>query len=224
MDILLRITREDFESVGTDNETDKVKALLKLVKRECPSIGEFPHKFWSGMEARKQKVEGVMSDADYPFISSLFRECEKFREKRRGEHDEQMTLVSFMISSIFARFCKEKAYVFLSSDKPTEEAGLTISTNFYEAELPVLLRLGLPIFVSRSVERIWTPFQEIREDSFDCPVWKRYWDPSDGPETEKSFVKQKMSPNEWDEWRLAPPRKPLSWKEQRERMNCIAKG
>lgn len=220
MDILLRITNEDFETVGTNNETDTVKALLRLIKKECPDIGLFPHKFWSGMEARKQKVEGAMSDSDYPFISSLFRECESIREKRGGEHDEQMTLVSFMISSIFARFCKDKAYVFLSSDKPTEEAGLTISTNFYEAELPVLLRLGLPVFVSRFVKGIWSPFQEIREDCFDCPVWKRYWEPSDGMETKESFVRQKMSQKEWEEWRSAPPRKPQSWK----RLNCITKG
>ncbi|AMQ10562.1 hypothetical protein [Brazilian marseillevirus] len=207
-----KLTREDFVSVGSGNETQTALEFLSLVKDNEPTIGEKEHLFWSGMEARKQRINNTVSDADYSYISFLFDLCQKNKER----YSEQMTLVSFMISSCFAYFSRGTAHVFLSSDKPTEEPGLTTGTNFMEAELPVLQRLKQrgkiqKILVSRFVTGIWKEPQEMNGE-FDIPVWRRDWHPMDGEETKESFVRKSMTQGEWEEWRKAPPRKSCSWK------------
>ncbi|AHC55133.1 hypothetical protein D1R32_gp416 [Tunisvirus fontaine2] len=207
--LFARLTQRDFVSVGTGEETDVALEFLRLVQENEPDIGKKgEHRFWSGMEAKKQSVKGTVSDADYPYISYLFGLC-----KENGQYSKQMVLVSFMISSCFAYFSRGVAHVFLSSDKPTEEAGLTTGTNFMEAELPVLQRLKRRgkisgIFVSRFTSG-WTEPQELNE-SFDIPVWRRNWHPMDGEQTKKSFVWQNMTQDDWEEWRKTEPRKSCS--------------
>ncbi|ALH06773.1 hypothetical protein PMV_075 [Port-miou virus] len=211
-----RLSQKDFVSVGTGQETKVALEFLQIFRENEPGIGTKEHRFWSGMEARKQKVVGTVSDADYPFITYLFDLCQKERQRNNGKYSKQMTLVSFMISSCFAYFSRGTAHVFLSSDKPTEETGLTTGTNFMEAELPVLQRLKRSgkiqkILVSRFVSGDWEEPQEIGEDSFDIPIYRRQWHPMDSFETKESFVRQQMTQNEWEEWRKAPPRKSCSW-------------
>lgn len=212
-----RVTQKDFVSVGTCQETSTALKFLHLFRDNEPNIGAKEHRFWSGMEARKEKVPRTFSDADYPFIVYLFELCQRERQKNNGEYSERMTLVSFMISSCFAYFSRGTAHVFLSSDKPTEEAGLTTGTNFMEAELPVLQRLKRngdiqKILVYRFVSEDWKEPREIGEDSFDVPIYRRQWHPMDSFESKKSFVRQQMTQDEWEEWRDALPRKSCSWK------------
>lgn len=217
MDIFLNVTLEDLNSVGSGKETQRANECLSFLEESEPDIGKSEHRFWSGMEARSQKMPGTKSDTDYPFLRQLFEMCQRERQRNGGKFSEQMTLASFMISSCFAYFSRGTAHVFLSSDKATEEAGLTKGTNFMEAELPVLQRLKRTrkiqnILVYRLVLGAWQEPQEIADKIFDVPVWRRKWHPMDDKETKESFVRQKMSQKEWDEWRCAPPRESCSWK------------
>lgn len=86
-----------------------------------------------------------------------------------------------------------------------------------EAELPVLQRLKRngdiqKILVYRFVSGVWKEPREIGEDSFDVPIYRRRWHPMDSFESKKSFVRQEMTQVEWEEWRNAPPRKGISWR------------
>lgn len=44
----------------------------------------------------------------------------------------------------------------------------------------------------------------MKDDEINIPIWRREWHPGDGEDVKSSYVT--MDTN-WDEWRLAPPRK-----------------
>lgn len=130
--IFLDFKLEDCESIPLKPTAKALKFLVFAAEY----MKYNNHCFWSGNNA-KNKAHAFISDKDVDFISLLFRFWNTYNYDKT---------VSFAISRLYAMYSNlPEAIIFLSSDKPTEKTGLTMGTNFWEAELPVLLQLNFKI-------------------------------------------------------------------------------
>jgi hypothetical protein len=222
------LTTADVDVLGTSAENkaeNKASPASKfrhfVYEQEHKNINAFrnvPHCFWSGIQARARANvlarEGkAVTDSSYPFISFLFAVCSTIRSEAGGVYGGHETLISFAISRIYASFAQDLALVFLSSDKPSEPTGITLGNNFWMAELPVLQANKhngkiTDIKVSINTNSIWETYS-FNELLF-LPLWRRSWHMLDDIKHKPSFVTQKMETADWEAWRTAPPRKPIT--------------
>ena len=192
--------------------------------------------FWAGTQARSKalKEENYITDTMHPIIGKLFNICSEIRV--HNGHSEQLTLISYAISKAYASYSRGIVKIFISSDKLSESPCLTVGTNFWEAELPVLRHLERQNLVKLNVylhigdlishtdcsvssletaNRYWIgPFTHLS-----LPVVRRQWHPLDYG-CRDSFVVQGMNQDDYDNWRSRPPRKYTSMAMLRK---CVSK-
>ena len=210
--VLLSLNQVDVESIDEDakHATPNAQAFLDFCSTR---IVREPHCFWSGrtakLRAQAAKPEQYRSDAEVPFVATLFRTCMSLE----CVSPQQRRQISFAISRVYALYSEgPHALVYLSSDKPTESAGLTVGTNFWEAELPVLSRMvsvgrltALQYFVYDQTLSRWT----TREQVDTLPIYRRYAHPLDPLSVLGSFVEDRFGQNDYDMWRLTAPRRAI---------------
>lgn len=182
-------------------------SFKRFVQQYLPEPSE-PHSFWSGTRAREYaKKQIYKTDYSYPILCLLFEMCNILRNNS-VKHDVLSTIM-FSLSKIYTYQCRIKAFLYLSSDKTSESAGLTIGNNFWEAELPVLRELQLTnkikdivVFVYENNE--WS--NGISLDKIILPIRRRHFHPSDLEIKKSSYQKQKMTIKEIDDWKQSSPR------------------
>lgn len=205
--LLSDLKEEDIQSIGGLDVTLKANPILKLCSSHMTSN---PHCFWTGREGKikARSSNQYKSDADIPFISNLFRSCmleSNIAVRKR---------ISFAVSRIFALYSQGPiAVVYLASDKESEPANLTVGTNFWEAELPVLtnlLKIGklqhIHFFIHR--ESKWLGPIDLK--NLNVPIYRRYIHPLDHKSVHFSFVQDCFKQADYDQWRLEPPRKGIN--------------
>lgn len=184
-----RLTQEDYESIGTKKETQNIialrEALAALEKngiRGIPSEGRVA--LWCGQTSRETLGKKMVVDpsAEYadlntPAFEFLFGlVVDSFIE--RGV---SMPKAISAISGLFASHAHEVVNVYLSSDRSSEEAGLTEDNHFWNGELPVLQRLVQEGKVAKIMlhrynekENKWDPPLELNSTQIDqIPLYRR---------------------------------------------------
>lgn len=115
--------------------------------------------FWSGAEAKKKAKEeyqktGELSDAEVPALVVLFNIVSIFEKEfymplsaNSGLSDAYKNLAVILpdaLSRLYASESEGEANVYISSDKSSEPAALTMGNNFWNAELQTLQRREKP--------------------------------------------------------------------------------
>lgn len=198
-DVLLNVLLRDPASTAT--ATAAIRRALLEEAEGLPAEQVHAPCFWSGRAAAACAAEmGGVTDKSFRVLRDLFAACSV-----RGTPPA----VGYAISGAFAETTRGTAHVWLSSDKPSEPAGLTVGTNLWEAELPVLQMrrqaghlAGLCFHVQRD-DGTWTETAVLPDH---LPIWRRHAHPLDPPTTSASFVTSEKEQHEWDAWRARPPR------------------
>ncbi len=169
--VLPSFNLHDSETIGAENPTENARKFMGLFAYleangfPGPSIYRKPVNFWSGEAARSRAVslETELSDNQAPAIAVMFDLCEAIQDIQ-GEYNTWLRLLSASISRIFAMHAFGVANVYISSDKPCEDAGLTVGNNFWEAELGILQRRlakqqisDIRIHVFDHLRQVWNP-------------------------------------------------------------------
>lgn len=206
MNSISTLSISDWQSVGTHSPTPHARVFLQAVEKK---IIRSPHCFWSGKAARTQAYEQTdyVCDNQVPLVSVLF-------EKGKKEAKDPLIQKEFFfaISRLFA-LTSTSALIFLSSDKPSEPPGLTIGTNFWEAELPVLWRLRQEGKLSiceiclMETGKATRNLDLSQESLASFPIYRRYKHPYDADED--SFVQDHYKAQDYEKWRKAKPRKAI---------------
>ena len=211
-DISTTFTVDDVESINAlGNPTTKARQFLDFCR---PHMTSELHCFWAGRQGKLKARESkeYKSDADVPFVSALFALCTALKDQ--GNPQSVVKLFAFAVSRLFASYSKgPTAVVFLASDKPSEPAGLTVGTNFYEAELPVLatlLRVGqlkqIHIYTQQSADG-WQGPLVFPRDLVELRIYRRYVHPMDPCRMRVPFVSDEYTQADYERWRLEPARR-----------------
>lgn len=215
---LSEFTSTDVESMQPPFDENKWTSRAKQLYQLCQrwDLVKDHHCFWSGQLGKEKACDKVKrssykfkTDADVWLISRLFKLC--FQLPNSMQHKQP----SYAISRMFAFYTHENevAHVYLATDKNSESSGITVGTNFWEAEFPVLrsqltkpshqLLFHIYNVKTKTWNRMWC----------DSPQWKgltiyrRYEHPLDSKSTRSSFVHDHFSQYDYDHWRTTPPRK-----------------
>jgi hypothetical protein len=205
-DGLLSITQTDLESVPY-NPTIKAEKFLEYSKQY---MNYSAHCFWSGKEAKNKSKElkDFKSDADIPYISLLFKYIIENKNNIKNIKE-----ISFMISKLFALYSKgPEVIICLSSDKKSESAGLTVNTNLWEAELPIINYL-FQIGQIKEINFIILSENNCNKISFselNVQIYRRYYHISDRLIDRKSFILDTYDQTDFDNWRKTPGRKGIN--------------
>jgi len=216
----------DVESIGDEQVTSNAKILLDIINSNQTSdersnnvinnvSNDNYHCFWAGMKARQYLLSrhDVKTDYDYTILCVLFELCGMLRQEcNDGQHSEHMTIVSYAISACYATLSTGIVNVYISSDKQSESGGLTLGTNFWEAELYTLQKMRRRGLVTDII--IYTINHDgsfandgISVNIINIPIWRRQHHPTlDSQDSKQSFVTQGMTNSDYDNWRLHPPR------------------
>lgn len=201
-DFLFSLTEDDVNSVGTNNLTDRANLIIKLCEPffECCDY----YIFWSTKSARTEAYKLIGDkyklDANHGFITKMFSKWTNIAEHNNSD---QMVLISFMISRIYALQATKNAIIFLGTDKNTEKPGFHVGNNLWNAELPVLR------YICPNIKFIIVD-KEYNFNVLKCPmllpIWRRDFHMLDNPATIKSFVKRSYKQEDYDNWRKESPR------------------
>lgn len=203
----------DVDSIGTTNPTKLAKQIIEVCKEyfiECDN-----YVFWSTRPARIKAYElhdekEYMLDKNHELINSLFEKwCEISGEKESTFTTEQMVLISYAISRLYAMQATKNAIIFLGSDKSTEKIGFHVGNNLWQAELFVLRNICKNISFIVVDNNITCNITTSQLN--DLPIWRREYHTMDDPTNIKSFVKRSYKQSDYDEWRKEPPRKGISY-------------
>jgi hypothetical protein len=208
--MLLEINETDLNSVPY-NPTILAQKFLNYSKQYMEYL---PHCFWSGKEAKEKSKELLKfkSDADISYISLLFK---YIGENKTIKNNKQ---ISFLISKLFALYSKgPEVIISLSSDKKSEIPGLTVSTNLWEAELPIInylyqigeiKKINFMIF-SYSIHSM-TYNKIISFQKLNIPIYRRYYHIYDHINSKNSFILDTYDQTDFDNWRKTPNRKGIN--------------
>lgn len=197
-----QVTSTDYDSL-CHSPTPLASKLLAEAKRWIPAG---PHSFWAGRAARQRACLTPYAESHVPFMSFLFIWCQRYIKKNKSD---SVKLLFFTISRLFARTTIGLASVFLSSDKPSEEPGLTVGTNFWEAELPVLWTLQkqgtVQVLIYMGGWKKAVALSSVNLKSI--PIYRRYAHSLDRKDCRDSFVSDDFTQMDYDAWRTQPPRR-----------------
>ena len=216
--LLVKLNDIDIESIGTNHQTINASNAHEYVKKFM-DLKNTNHTFWAGINARERAMiePNYKTDNSYGIISLLFNFCSKL--KTCGFDALQLTNISFAISRIYAAQTTGIAKIFISSDKPSEKTGLTVGTNLWEAELPVLWNLyhrgiitDIQLYIDDGVlyNSKWMSGVSMINDKINIPIYRRTWHYLDNDNTKSSFVQANMIKADYDKWRETPPRKAIT--------------
>ncbi|QDP73342.1 hypothetical protein FOG18_12595 [Legionella israelensis] len=225
-DILPSFTQIDSESIGTEHPTEMAKKFIDLFdyleKNGFPGATSFkkPVNFWSGEVARKKAFEAVheLSDSQVPSISIMFDVCRAIY-KVQQTYDDFIILLTCSISRVFSSYAFNVANVYISSEKKSESAGITVSNNFWLAELPTLMKLherqllqDIQIHLYDHHREQWNnPVSLFSKEGYEIPVRRRNLHPLDSKELTDRFKTINMSKEEKERWANSQPRPNLTY-------------
>jgi hypothetical protein len=179
---------------------------IHCINSKCKLL---PPCFWSCRDGRKiaKMSTDYCTDDDCMIISSLFKYCSALN---KINFSELLVELSFSISRAYASLSKDKAILFMGSDKSTEAPGFHLYNNLWSAELPILmskLRNGELQDIVLKIINNDTVVRELsmKNDVIDLPLWRRNWHPLDG-DNKNIFVDNCKVDSDYDKWRLEPPR------------------
>lgn len=211
--LLFELKEDDVDSIGTKNPTDLAKKIIQICKPyfvECNT-----YVFWSTRPARVEAYKlsdkkEYMLDKKHALINDLFERWSNISKTNKIDN-KKMILISFAISRLYALQATNNALVFLGSDKSTEGVGFHVGNNLWHAELFVLRHVCKNIkFVI--VDDNNTKTYDVTPDKLlVLPIWRREYHILDDPKTSKSFVKRSYGQLEYDQWRMEPPRKGITY-------------
>jgi len=229
-ELISSMTMNDIVTIATENATS---LAVKFEERFRESYNKSNTKlpcFWSGKKGREmaKKSEQYINDDDLFSTRVLFEYCSKIRTII-GKHDDFMTELSFAISRCFVNLIAlinvpstsssssstksgKDINIFIGTDKATESTGFHVGNNFWNAELPTLQTLLSMGYVDNLILHVldydgnYQHILNLRTDNINLPLWKRNWHPLDPVATKKSFVDDILHQEDWEKWRVEPPR------------------
>ena len=206
--------------------------LYKLYPNKIKCVSHKIPCFWSCKSGRNMAFSQSMmyTDTDCPIISLLFAYCVTLtdiaKKLNRKDYFSIIKELSFGISRIYASFAyvadknniNNNIHIFMGTDKLTEEIGFHIGNNFWSAEFPILRGLldnhKIDDIILNIIKNDTIIKQiSIKNDEINLPLWRRSWHPIDGENAKNSFIWPPMDNDDWERWRVAPPRQFITFQQ-----------